>query len=150
MFLWKWQSSPHCKCTVLSSLKLILFITVYLQIMPNITHNASRLWIIGLAYWPTSVDRLFCPDWLTYRPVLTTIKPVIVPQCETQALVTGIPGLRQYTFANTHAFGCIFCVYYAIRDGPVTSSCVSHCQSLFGHTHTVHVQYKLQSFMAMK
>ncbi len=27
------------------------------------------------------------------------------------------------------AFDGIFCVYCAIHDGPVTSTCISHCQS---------------------
>ena len=59
--------------------------------------------------------------------------------CETQLLVTGphkclLMGLLvccKYACVM-RAFGGVFRVYYAIHDGPVTSTCVSHCRSTSG------------------
>ena len=72
-------------------------------------------------------------SWHYYQ---TLFKPLIVRQCETQGDKRWLPGLRQHCkhACVIRALGCVFRVYYAIRDGPVTSSCISQCRSLFGHT----------------
>ena len=55
----------------------------------------------------------------------------ILQHCETQVLATGPTGMLLNT-CIMRAFGGVFCVYYAIHDGPVTSICVSHCGSFPG------------------
>ncbi len=72
-----------------------------------------------------------------WEPSITLHKTIYSESHNSSALQNTSAGYRAYwCVVNTHAImrvcSSVFRMYYAIHDGPVTSTCVSHCHSCFG------------------
>ena len=97
--------------------------------LPSMWYTATTIILITPQYaWFHSN---FCSEWWCHIKQTT---------CSVSAFVLSI---SKYNFGNEkhkcwftrptcamHAFSSVFCVYYAIHDGPVTSTCDWHCQSM--------------------